>query len=706
MAMPNMIARLRYKYLPDHVVGEILGKRWIDSAIPFSIMVLAFGLMAIFNPMFFTPASLIDVGQEMSEFGLIALAEAIVILSGGIDLSVGMIYALSIVVTLTCLNVLGASFLVAFLAALSVGALCGAINGLLIGYLRLRAFLTTLVMLVIYRSVYELIYPIVSDNIVLGTSDSSVWKLLSFGSIFGLPISIYVFAVIALGFHILLSRMRFGWQLQAVGGARRSAYNAGINVRRTLFLSYVISGLLCSVGAVLFSARVGSAGSGTGVGLEFAAITAAVLGGNSLGGGRGSVSKALMGVVIYLTINSAMIQRAVPGHTSALVLGCVLLCAVFIDIKWVKHKDKLLNSVYVSPTYFKLPPCPDADRDSGTVFAVNDRLAGSEAIGLGIIEGAEDPLIDRDDNVYFGSRHGDIYRFFAPDYKRWEIFAHIGGHPIGMNFDKDNNLVCCVANMGVFLVTPDKEVVKLTDETNRSTFSIIDNSKLRIPDDLDIAPDGRIFFSEATKRFGAADWALDALELRPNGRLICYDPRDKSTRTVLSNLIFPNGVAMTLDGESLVFSETWACRVSRYWFDGPHKGKLVRILENLPGMVDNINRASDGTFWAALVAMRSPAFDLAKEMPGFRRRMTRRMGSGNWMSANFNSGCVLKFTAEGEVLESLWDGKGENHAMVTSVKEHKGYLFIGGILNNRIGKWKIPGADPTWTGPRSYWGGR
>ena len=706
MALADRIGRLRYEYLPDHVIGEILSKRWIDSAIPFVTMVLAFVLMAFFNPLFFTPFGLVDMGQQISEFGLIVLALAIVLLSGGIDLSVGMIYALSIVATLTCLNVLGTSFPVALLAALSVGATCGAINGFLIGYLKLRAFLTTLVMLIIYRSVYELIYPMVSNDIVTGSNDSPIWEFLSYGGFLSLPVSIYIFAIIAIGFHILLSRMRLGWHLQAVGGSRRSAHNAGINVRRTIFLSYLISGVLCSVAAVLFSARIGSAGSDTGVGLELAAITAAVLGGNSLGGGRGSVPKALMGVIVYLAISNTMIQLAILGHTSAMVLGCVLLVAVFVDVKWVKHKHKLLNSVYVSPRYFTLPPCPPTDADSGTPFAVNNKLQGGELIGLGIIEGPEDPLIDRDDNVYSGSRHGDIYRFFAPDYKRWEIFAHIGGHPIGMNFDKDDNLVCCVSGMGVFMVTPDQEVVKLTDETNRSRFSIVDDSKLRIPDDCDFAPDGRIFFSEATKRFGHIDWALDALEYRGNGRLICYDPKDKSTRTVLSNLIFPNGMCVTLDGKSLLFSETWACRINRYWFDGPKKGKVERILENLPGMVDNINRASDGTYWAALVGMRTPAFDLAKEMPGFRKRMTRRMGPGSWLYANINSGCVFKFTAEGEVLESLWDIKGTNHPMVTSVKEHKGYLYIGGISNNRIGKWKIPGADPEWTGPRSYWGGR
>src|SRR5690606_25188037 len=177
---------------------------------------------------------------------------------------------------------------------------------------------------------------------------------------------------------------------------------------------------------------------------------------------------------------------------------------------------------------------------------------------------------------------------FAPDYQRHEVFAHIGGHPLGMAFDRLGHLNVCVGGMGLFKISPDREVTKLSDETNRSWLSIIDDSRLRLADDLDIAPDGRIFFSEATERYEMNEWPVDCLESRGNGRIICYDPRDGSTRTVLKNLVFPNGICMCHDGQSFLFAETWACRISRYYYDGPKAGRTEVVIADLPGYPDNI----------------------------------------------------------------------------------------------------------------------
>ena len=200
------------------------------------------------------------------------------------------------------------------------------------------------------------------------------------------------------------------------------------------------------------------------------------------------------------------------------------------------------------------------------------------------------------------------------------------------------------------------------------------------------------------------EWPVDCLESRGNGRIICFDPNTGTTRTVLKNLVFPNGICMTHDGQSFLFAETWACRVSRYWFDGPKKGTVEPVIADLPGYPDNINRASDGTYWLALVGMRTPSFDLALKMPGFRKRMARRIAPDEWMYPNINTGCVLRFDETGRIIETLWDLGGESHPMITSMREHKGHLYIGGILNNRVGRLKLEGADAGWTGQQSYWG--
>jgi len=212
-----------------------------------------------------------------------------------------------------------------------------------------------------------------------------------------------------------------------------------------------------------------------------------------------------------------------------------------------------------------------------------------------------------------------------------------------------------------------------------------------------------VFFSEATTRYEMHDWPVDCLESRGNGRIICYDPNKGTTRTAIKNLVFPNGICMAHDDQSFFFAETWACRINRYYYDGPRAGQVEVVIPDLPGYPDNINRASDGTFWLALVGVRTPSLDLAMQMPGFRKRMARRIAPDEWLFPNINTGCVVRFDENGRILETLWDRKGENHPMITSMREHKGRLFIGGITNNRIGCLTLKGVDPNWTARKSYW---
>src|SRR3546814_20368268 len=117
------------------------------------------------------------------------------------------------------------------------------------------------------------------------------------------------------------------------------------------------------------------------------------------------------------------------------------------------------------------------------------------------------------------------------------------------------------------------------------------------------------------------EWPIDSLEGRGNGRLICYDPRTRQTRTVVKNLIFPNGVCLGPDQQSVLFAESWACTIKRYWFDRPKSGQVEVVIPSLPGYPDNIHKASDGKSWVALRGMRGRVFDFAIGAPVFRRSM-------------------------------------------------------------------------------------
>jgi ribose/xylose/arabinose/galactoside ABC-type transport system permease subunit len=524
MSLSTAFLRWRYKLLPNHVVGEILTKKWVDSAIPFfALMLLIFGF-GPFVPHFFELTTLSNLARQFAEFGLLTLGLTVVMISGGIDLSVGSVFALSVLMQLIGMNVEGWNFGVGLISTLAVGAVCGAINGAMVGYVRMRAFLTTLVTLIIFRSIFDLVFPIFSTAIVTSQPDSPALDYVGGGDVFGVPVSFIITAVVAIALHVVLSRTRYGWRLLAVGGARRSAYNAGINVRGTIFGAYVLGSLLCSLSGFLFAARIGSAASDLGAGLELQALTATVLGGISLGGGRGTVAKAAMGAVFVLLLSNSLLSLAVSGPGADLILGLVLILAVYLDVRWTKNRHKILRSVYISPTYAKLPNAMSTDLGSESPLAPNDKLHDVGVIGLGVLEGAEDVIFDRNDVLYTGNRHGDILKWFAPDYTRYEVLAHIGGSPLGMAFDREGRLNICVAGMGLYQVEMNGVVRRLTAETNRSLFSIVDDSNMKLADDLDIAPDGTIYFSEATTRFEMHDWYADALESRGNGRIIRYDP--------------------------------------------------------------------------------------------------------------------------------------------------------------------------------------
>jgi ribose transport system permease protein len=253
LAYSETYAKWRYRLVPDHVVGEILTKDWIDNAIPVIILVLSVGVFASLIPGFLSVSSLVELIRQMGELTFVTLGMAIVVLAGGIDLSVGSIFALSNFLTLAFVNMLGWPLYAALPAVVVVCALVGLINGLLIGYLRLRAFLTTLATLIIIRAGVDYLLFLYGSDVVASTPDSAFWDFLSFGTVLGIPFNYFAALATAIVLHILLTRIRLGWHIRAIGGSRRSAHNAGIRVRRT--------GVLTGVADIRYAARLNNAGT-------------------------------------------------------------------------------------------------------------------------------------------------------------------------------------------------------------------------------------------------------------------------------------------------------------------------------------------------------------------------------------------------------------------------------------------------------------
>ena len=448
MSFRERLQAWRYNLIPDHLIGELLTKRWTDNAIPFLALVITVATFGSLIPGFFKLHSLQESTRQLGEFSLVVIGLTVVMLGGGIDLAVGSIFALSAFAAVACFFIFDLPVWVAFAASIGVGVMFGAVNGYLIGYLQLRAFLTTLVTFIIGRAIYDILVVSFGSLVQTSQATSPIWDFIGDGLFLGFSPPILAAVVLAIVTHIALTRSRPGWHVLAVGGSRRSAYNAGIKVRRVVFLTYVFSGITAAIAGFLIGARLSGAGPGTGQGLEIAALTAAVVGGNSLGGGRGSVAKGLMGAIIVLVMTNGLIRLGYGTGTNQMVLGLLLAVAVTIDIRWLKNRHKVLNEVYVAPVYLAMGPTQSAEPGSATPYALNNRLAVADAIGLGELEGPEDVILDEGDHLYCGTRHGEIVRFFAPDYTRSEVFAHVGGFPLGLAFDAHGNLISCVGAMG------------------------------------------------------------------------------------------------------------------------------------------------------------------------------------------------------------------------------------------------------------------
>jgi ribose transport system permease protein len=690
----------RFVVSPRRILSDVLSKGWVESAIPFiAFIAMVLGVVIGTNG-YVTATNLSNLSQYAADGGLVVLALLIVVAAGGIDLSVGSNFAMSAFTALYAFHILGLPVPVVFIFALACGALIGAVNGALAGLLGCGALLATLGTMITVRGLYTVASQARLVAISTSARSDDLWDWIGFEKPLGLPVGFYALIIVALCTFFTFRQSRFGWHILAVGGNRKAARHGGINVKLTIFFAYVVAGLIVALAGFLFAARQNSVGSDTAIGLEFFALTALVVGLGGFVPGRGAVVSVLMGFATIYILNNAMLNNGFRSDFTQFVLGTIIILILAIDVRFRKNRHRLLASTYLDPVALEV----DSVRGMSGLMpdVVAPRLSGAGLIGSGKIDGPEDVILDGADNLYCGTRDGRIMRFSAPSYAEVSVLAKIGGRPLGLAFDPEGAIVTCVAGIGLMRVTLNGEAELLTDQTERSLFSIRDDTTIRMADDLDIAPDGTIYFTDATKRYDIADWGLDLLEGRPNGRLLSFDPKSRKTRTVCDNLIFPNGVCLTHDGSHLLVASTWTCSILIFDLRNLADGPRV-FVRGLPGYPDNINRASDGGYWIALAGMRNPVMDEAMTLPGLRRRMAKRVPPTNWLFGNLNIGGVLKIDGAGRICDALWDRPDGPLYMITSMREHKGALYLGGVTNNKIGRLILEGADATWTGPASYW---
>jgi sugar lactone lactonase YvrE len=211
-----------------------------------------------------------------------------------------------------------------------------------------------------------------------------------------------------------------------------------------------------------------------------------------------------------------------------------------------------------------------------------------------------------------------------------------------------------------------------------------EGTPFRFTDDVDIAPDGRIYFTDASSRFRQPDYLLDLLEMRPHGRLLRYNPRTRRTKVLLANLHFANGVAVSPAGDYVLVNETWKYRILKYWITGPRAGQAEVFADNLPGFPDNLAVDDQGRYWVAFPTLRNAQVDSMHRKPWLKNLVAKLPDSLKPQPQEY--GLVVAFDASGKMITSLHDTRGSHLQEITSVNPHDGVLYFGSLHNDRIGR--------------------
>lgn len=312
-------------------VKKETGKSWKNYAEKYSLIVVIviLGLaLSLSTSTFLTGENLINVLRQVSINGILAIGMTFVILTGGIDLSVGSTVAFSGILVASCLRDYGWNVWSVFLLAIVVGMAIGLINGFFVARWHVAPFVVTLAMMTIARGATY----ICCDARPISPLPDSFLNLGS-GSIIGIPIPTIFLILVFIIAYVLLKHYTIGRYIYAVGGNENAALVSGINVGRIKLFVYATSGVLCGIAAMLLTARVSAGLPTAGSGYEMDAIAATVIGGTSMSGGRGRVWGTLLGAFLLGMISNGLDLLNVTSYYQQIIKGVIILGAVLVDSK-------------------------------------------------------------------------------------------------------------------------------------------------------------------------------------------------------------------------------------------------------------------------------------------------------------------------------------------------------------------------------------
>lgn len=291
-------------------------------------LIILMAVITIINSNFLTANNLLNLLLQVTSNALIAFGMTFVILTGGIDLSVGSILALSSALTAGLLGS-GMPVTLAILISLILGCILGMMNGLLISYGKLAPFIVTLATMTIFRGA-TLVYTN-GNPITKGLSDTFLFQFLGQGYIVGIPFPVIIMFIVFIILYVLLHKTAFGKSVYAIGGNEKAAYISGVKLNKVKIIIYSISGIMASISGLIITSRLSSAQPTAGASYEMDAIAAVVLGGTSLSGGKGRILGILIGALIIGVLNNGLNIIGVSAFWQQVVKGVVILIAVLID---------------------------------------------------------------------------------------------------------------------------------------------------------------------------------------------------------------------------------------------------------------------------------------------------------------------------------------------------------------------------------------
>jgi len=318
-----------------------------------------------------------------------------------------------------------------------------------------------------------------------------------------------------------------------------------------------------------------------------------------------------------------------------------------------------------------------ADRGFVDPFESNDLLKAAAAIDLGEFEGPEDATLGRDLYIYVTTLSGQIVRIRS---RRVQPFAFVDGRPLGIETAADGTLIVANSFLGLQSVDSEGNVSTLLDS--------IDGTVPVYPNNLAIARNGEIYFTEASSKFGADKYRgaynaslLDIMEHGGHGSVIAFDPANGVARTLLDGLNYANGIAISDDNSFLVIAETGSYRVIKYWLSGSRQGETEVLIDNLPGFPDNIKTGLNGRFWLGFAAPRNQLLDKLSDKPWLRKVVQRLPATLRPRAVP--SSHVIAFNGEGEILMNLQDPQAR-FPTLTGVLETNRSLYLTTLFGHDL----------------------